>query len=368
MTLTSSHPTKNASKIAVSCLAGTLIAGAIAIATDAVSVSNAAEADPANMHQEPSAISSVTFDAPVDDVRFDWALVDDGILGPVFVGDYDAYLDFVKADCEAAEAERAEAERIAAEERERAEREAAEAMERAGAANANDSDQANIAATGRYVDLPEVTLPPISDAPNTTTQAPAPDTSKAPSLGTTRDPHLPENYRYLTQADFAGKSLSDKITLMGALARQDMRESGILASITIAQAILESGWMESGLAKYNALFGIKACKLENNWRDSPWTGSAKNFETGEEYTPGTITTITAAFRTYPNVWDSIKDHSSYLINSKKGSSARYPGIVGMRDPRATIQLIKDGGYATSSGYVDYIMRIVDQYDLTRFDN
>ena len=49
------------------------------------------------------------------------------------------------------------------------------------------------------------------------------------------------------------------IERVGALATADMQKSGVLASLTIAQAILESGWGKSGLTvKGNALFGIKA--------------------------------------------------------------------------------------------------------------
>ena len=48
------------------------------------------------------------------------------------------------------------------------------------------------------------------------------------------------------------------IERVGALAAADMKKSGVLASLTIAQAILESGWGKSGLTvKANALFGIK---------------------------------------------------------------------------------------------------------------
>lgn len=57
------------------------------------------------------------------------------------------------------------------------------------------------------------------------------------------------------------------LAMVGTLAQADMQKSGILASLTIAQAILESGWGTSELAtKANALFGIKA--------DARWSGRA----------------------------------------------------------------------------------------------
>lgn len=172
----------------------------------------------------------------------------------------------------------------------------------------------------------------------------------------------------MTQADFAGKTISEKVELIGAMARQDMHESGILASITAAQAILESGWMKSGLAKHNNLFGIKASKKVNVWEGTTWTGTYVEMKTSEEYVEGEHTIITAKFRTYPSVWASIKDHSSYLANCYNGDHKRYEGIVGCRDPKTGFQIIKDGGYATSSTYVESLMKVVDKYDLTRFDS
>lgn len=176
------------------------------------------------------------------------------------------------------------------------------------------------------------------------------------------------DFAKVTQRDFAGKSISEKVELIGAMARADMCESGILASVTAAQAILESGWMESSLARHNNLFGIKATANTVAWEGSTWTGTSVDMQTGEEYSPGQITTITAGFRTYPSIWASVKDHSSYLANAMKGSSKRYPGVAGCRDPRTCFQLIKDGGYATDSRYAEKLMRIVDCYDLTRFDD
>lgn len=345
----------NAVKIIISAMIAIAIA-AIAGAGIAIA-SNSGEQEPEGPATYEVVERAGDFDDPVSDTPLPDSFSETGsdLCGPIFLGDYEAYLAQLNA-------ERAEAEHIRQEMEEQARQEqeakaAEEALARAGANTTQAVDQANIAQPTTRVELPAVTLPPISSVPD----------AASPSGSYEADPNLPSNYRTFTQGAFAGKSIADKIQLMGALARQDMRESGILASVTIAQAILESGWMESGLARYNALFGIKACKMENNWAGSPWTGTAKDFQTGEEYTPGTITTITAAFRTYPNVWASIKDHSSYLINARKGSSARYPGIVGMKDPRAVITIIKNGGYATASDYVDYIMRIINQYDLTRFD-
>lgn len=85
---------------------------------------------------------------------------------------------------------------------------------------------------------------------------------------------------------------------VGPLAQADMQKRGILASLTIAQAILESGWGTSELAtKANALFGIKA--------DARWSGRAYSKDTKECYDGVTYTTITALFRAYDSWAESI---------------------------------------------------------------
>ena len=76
------------------------------------------------------------------------------------------------------------------------------------------------------------------------------------------------------------------IERVGALAAADMQKSGVLASLTIAQAILESGWGKSGLTvKGNALFGIKA--------GTSWTGAVYSGKTQECYDGVTFTKNTA---------------------------------------------------------------------------
>lgn len=350
-------------RVVIASITAVAVTAALVSASMAIATSDSSEASEA----EPT--SDIMFAEPVDDVTFAGVgpdvLVDTGaITGPVFAGDYGAYVQQLRA-ARAQKAAQEEAERIAEQQRLQVQQQ----EQQAGAVTDQKIDAGNIAAPPAYVELPPITMPPISPVEDDQGGATSDDQNTGGNWSVPSDlsSDLPADYRTLTQCAFTGKSLKEKINLIGALARQDMRESGILASVTIAQCILESGWMESGLAKYNGMFGIKACAMENNWADSPWTGTGVNMQTKEEYTPGTMTEITACFRTYPNVWNSIKDHSAYLVHAKKGASARYPGIVENRDPRSVITIIKNGGYATASDYGDYIMRIIDMYDLTRFD-
>lgn len=155
----------------------------------------------------------------------------------------------------------------------------------------------------------------------------------------------------------------------GPLATEDYRTSGILASVTIAQGILESGWGTSELAtKANNYFGMKKSLSGNTWPNSTWDGkSTYTVTTKEQKTTGEVYEIKAEFRKYTEILNSIKDHSAYLSGAKNGATLKYAGLVGEKDYRKAIQIIKDGGYATSLTYVQSICNLIEKYNLTQYD-
>ena len=156
------------------------------------------------------------------------------------------------------------------------------------------------------------------------------------------------------------------IEKIGPLAKADMKNTGILASVTIAQAILESGYGSTSLAmEANNFFGMKAELSGNTW-NSDWAGATFSKKTQEWYGNGFVT-ITAEFRAYPDMSDSIRDHSNYLRYAKNGSRLRYAGVSGNKDYKKTIQLIKNGGYATDPNYVTKICSIIQRFNLTKYD-
>ena len=145
------------------------------------------------------------------------------------------------------------------------------------------------------------------------------------------------------------------LAMVGPLAQADMQKSGILASLTIAQAILESGWGSSELAtKANALFGIKA--------DARWSGRAYSKYTKECYDGVTYATITALFRAYDSWAESVADHSAFLLENK-----RYAAVVGERDYKVACKAIKAAGYATDPGYPQKLIGLIEKYGLTVYD-
>ena len=123
----------------------------------------------------------------------------------------------------------------------------------------------------------------------------------------------------------------------------------------IAQAIIESGWGSSVLAsKYNNYFGLKC--------GSSWKGGSVNMTTREEYKPGVVTNIRDNFRTYDDFDAGIRGYFEFISRSK------YANLKGVTNPREYCEKLKSDGYATSSSYVDTLMRVIQENNLTRFDN
>ena len=157
------------------------------------------------------------------------------------------------------------------------------------------------------------------------------------------------------------------IETIGALAHADMQQSGVLASVTTAQAILESASGTSVLAIYAGnLFGMKATLSGNNW-PSVWSGATYKKET-KEYINNSFVSVYADFRKYESWAQSVADHSAYLTGSQKSKGVlRYAGLAGEKDYKKAASIIKAGGYATDPGYVAKLCRLIERYNLTRFD-
>jgi len=154
----------------------------------------------------------------------------------------------------------------------------------------------------------------------------------------------------------ATQAQQDFIARVGALAAADMKRSGVLASLTLAQAILESGWGMSALTvKANALFGIKA--------DSHWSGRVYSSSTKECYDGVNFTTVTALFRAYDSWEHSAADHSAFLTGS-----TRYAAVIGERDYEKACGAIHKAGYATDPGYATKLISLIEAYGLTLFDS
>lgn len=122
----------------------------------------------------------------------------------------------------------------------------------------------------------------------------------------------------------------------------------------IAQACCESAYGTSSImARANAFFGIKATK---SWvRAAKYGGKVYNSATKECYDGKTYTNITACFRAYNSMEDSIRDYFDLL------ETARYRACLQTTTVKNCITAIKNGGYATSPTYVSTITSIYGKF-------
>ena len=139
----------------------------------------------------------------------------------------------------------------------------------------------------------------------------------------------------------------------------DGAKEGILPSITAAQAILESGWGSSELAKVpnNNLFGIKDSE--------DWNGEIVTVPT-QEYLNGDYITVNAAFRKYASWNDSVVDHAKFFT-STEWRKDNYRKVVNETDYRIAAQELKNAGYATDPNYPGKLIRLIEAYKLYEWD-
>lgn len=140
------------------------------------------------------------------------------------------------------------------------------------------------------------------------------------------------------------------------VAENNKRGKPLYPSVVIAQAICESNWGQSKIMmKANAIFGIKAT--------SSWKGKVYNANTQECYDGSTYTNITACFRAYNSLAESISDYFDLITGLD-----RYKKAVHTQSPLECITAIKNGGYATSPTYINTIMSIINSNNLTKYDD
>ncbi|GIP28223.1 hypothetical protein J23TS9_33530 [Paenibacillus sp. J23TS9] len=148
---------------------------------------------------------------------------------------------------------------------------------------------------------------------------------------------------------------ADFIAKIAPLASADQLKTGVPASLTIAQAALESSWGESALTtKAGNLFGIKG--------EGP-AGSVRMLTS--EYVKGALVKIYAYFRAYHSWEESIQDHSRLIVSGVAGDR-RYAGALNT-DGRTAAKMVAKAGYATDPLYADKLIQIMDQYNLYPYD-
>ncbi|PLR72340.1 N-acetylmuramoyl-L-alanine amidase [Bacillus sp. UMB0728] len=153
----------------------------------------------------------------------------------------------------------------------------------------------------------------------------------------------------------------DFINEIAPYAMKVSKESNVLASVMMAQAVLESSMGRSVLAvEGKNLFGIKG---EYNGQSIEAKTTEYKLENGE-HIPYSITT---KFRKYPSWYESFRDLANKYVNGVSWNKFLYSAVVGEKDYRNAINIIKNAGYATDPLYVAKIIRVIEQYELTKYD-
>lgn len=146
------------------------------------------------------------------------------------------------------------------------------------------------------------------------------------------------------------------IDKLAPLAIEDMRKTGVPASLTIAQAILESADGNSTLAQQaNNLFGMKG----------KGTAGSIRLPT-KEYRNGEWITIHTDFRKYNNWAESVADHSNLFINGVSWNRNLYRGVIGVDGITAAREVAKVG-YATDPDYDKKVIKLITDHQLVKFD-
>jgi len=133
------------------------------------------------------------------------------------------------------------------------------------------------------------------------------------------------------------------------IAKSNMKEYGIPASIILAQGILESGAGRGNLAqKSNNHFGIKC--------HTGWEGEKVYHDDDAEQ---------ECFRKYNDPAESYKDHALFLT-----SRSRYSSLfqLGKDDYEAWAKGLRKAGYATDPRYPEKLISYIEKYNLHRYDS
>lgn len=131
----------------------------------------------------------------------------------------------------------------------------------------------------------------------------------------------------------------------------------VLPSISLAQAILESDWGESGLSQnYYNLYGVKAGAAE----------PSVQLETSE-YIDGKWITIMAPFRVYNSWAESVEAHAKLLTYGVDWNPKLYEPVLKAKNYKEAAHALQKAGYATDPTYAQKIIHVIETYHLAQYD-
>lgn len=139
------------------------------------------------------------------------------------------------------------------------------------------------------------------------------------------------------------------------IAQDEQQKYHIFASITIAQAALESNWGQSELAtQYYNLFGVKS--------------DTGGLMTTKEYVNGQWIVVRARFAIYQSWRESIEQHTALLVNGTSWDSSHYQAVISANNYVEAAQALQQKGYATDPNYAQKLISLIKTYNLDKYDN
>lgn len=209
--------------------------------------------------------------------------------------------------------------------------------------------------------LAALAIQPTANALTTEPDAPAPDATVASD-----SPVAPEAVPDYSQT-VATAAVSTRVSFLKKvvpLAQETQREYAIPASVTIAQAILETGWGASEVGGgFNNFFGVKCfngkpgpiaigCRYRWTWEDGP---------KGKRV-------VRTLFRVYATLLDSFRDHADFLVpNGRAGNTLYRPCFLYIGSPFEFAVELKRAGYATDRNYANSLITLMKDNNLRSYD-
>lgn len=128
------------------------------------------------------------------------------------------------------------------------------------------------------------------------------------------------------------------------------KKENILPSLTVAQAVVESGWGEYHIG--NNIYGIKAY--------GDWDGKKSRVWTSEQTSKGSQR-LKSWFKNYDSIEDSVRDYGKLL------STSLYTRVREAENYREAAEAVKACGYATSSTYAEKLIDVIERHHLYIWD-
>lgn len=166
------------------------------------------------------------------------------------------------------------------------------------------------------------------------------------------------------------------IALLAPDAMAVCHKNGLLASVMLAQASLETGWGKTDLAQRHNIFGMKCDLINGTWDEwSTWDHSMWYEKYSPEEYGGVVRQVKSRFRVYNSYRQCMEDYAAFLLHVRNNKGLKYASIKGETDPAKVIHKIRIGtgtdahpeGYATDSGYEVKVLNLIKKYNLTQYD-